>query len=115
MEYIIILMEINIMKENGKMVQEMDMVYFILKMEINMKENVKIGNVMEQEYVFFQMEINIKENLKIGNVMDMVFFTLKELIGNLKEYGKKVCQMVMVFYIFQKYLNIKENGIIIFL
>ena len=41
MEYIIIQMEIN-MKENGKMIIQLDMEYIIIQMEINMKENGKM-------------------------------------------------------------------------
>ena len=46
MEYIIIQMVIYI-KENGKMIQEMEMGYIIIKMEIYMKANGKTIKLLD--------------------------------------------------------------------
>jgi len=39
------------MKENGKIIKEMDMEYIIVQMEINMKENIKIIGLRDMEYL----------------------------------------------------------------
>jgi len=44
-------------------------------MEINMKENGKMINLMDMEYFIFIILIgNIKENGKMDFLMDMVFY-----------------------------------------
>ena len=48
MEYIIIVMEINI-KVNGKIIKKRDMVYIITTMETNMKVNIKMVKKKDME------------------------------------------------------------------
>ena len=44
------------------MISKMDMVDFIIQMEINMKDNGKIIRKMDMVYIIIQMERNMKDN-----------------------------------------------------
>ena len=51
------------MKDNGKMISTMDMVYIIIQMERNMKDNRKMISTMDMVYFIIQMEIlHMKDN-----------------------------------------------------
>lgn len=72
LELIIILMVQNI-KEIGKMINKMVMVYFTFKMAIVMKVTLKIWKEQEMEFIIMLLEINMKENIDLIKEMVPVF------------------------------------------
>lgn len=57
------------MKDYGKIIQQMDVVNFIMLMEIFTKENGMMIKLMDGEFIYIKMELNMKGNGKMINKM----------------------------------------------
>ena len=98
------------MKENGKMINLMDMVLHIIKMGLFIMENLKRIQQMDLVYIIIITKNIILGNLKMIIMKDMVKFIILIQKGKLKDHLKKMFQKDSELNTFLMEIQLKDIG-----
>jgi len=80
-------------KENLRKEEKMDMVFALIKMEINLKEIGKMENMIKLVLKYLPMEIHMRENLILIIYSKVKVYINMQMDQNMMEHGNKEKKM----------------------